>query len=216
MATPVETTTIRPRPGPRDGRLILASASPRRRELLEAAGLSFDVVPAEIDERMPGDETPGEGVVRLSGEKARAVSGLYPGRVVLAADTVVSLGGKIFGKPRDAAEARLMLERLSGRVHAVTTGFAVVGGGPGPGEPGSGVSGSVETRVSFRNLTAREIDQYLARGESADKAGAYAVQLGGGALCDRIEGSYTNIVGLPLKEVLEALAAVMGFDPREK
>ena len=180
--------------------LVLASASPRRRELLERVGLALQIVPADIDEsELPG-ERPAEMAERLARAKAAAVAALMPDRLVLAADTIVVLDGRVLGKPRDDAEAADMLRSLSGRAHEVTTGFAVRG-------DGADTSTTVTTVVRFRALDPAVIDRYVATGEPLDKAGAYGIQGVGAMLVLRIDGSYTNVVGLPLVEVLETIAA---------
>jgi septum formation protein len=189
---------------------ILASKSPRRQELLSNAGLFFDIVPSETDESFLPTETPVEGVIRLSQAKAKAVLAQYHNKVVLAADTVVAIGQAIFGKPADATEAKEMLRTLSGRVHWVITGLCICGGSRGIEK-----KRAVTSRICFRPLTDTEIDNYIAKGEYIDKAGGYAIQGDGGFLIHWIEGSYTNIVGLPLAETLATLFEVMGFDPRE-
>jgi len=181
--------------------LILASGSPRRRQLLEDAGLSFEVAPAppEHEAAAAAGLAPGEAAERRAAAKAEWAAGRFPEAVILAADTVVVLGGEALGKPADAEEARAMLARLSGRPHRVVTGFALVG-------PGLRRLSRAETRVWFRPLDGDAIARYVATGEPMDKAGAYGIQGRGGALVDRIEGSYTNVVGLPLAEVFAALA----------
>lgn len=184
-------------------RLVLASASPRRRELLGQLGLDFEVSAADIDETPRQGERAPAYVLRLAREKARAVATRHPGAWVLAADTTVALGEELLGKPRDAAGAREMLGRLSGRTHEVHTGVALAG-------PTSGHSvehsRAVCTRVSFRSLSAGEIAWYAGTGEPLDKAGSYAVQGKGGFLVAAVEGSPTNVIGLPLGETLELLA----------
>ena len=179
--------------------LVLASASPRRRELLGQLGLRFEVSPADIDETPRPGEAAAAYVNRLAREKARAVASRRPGAWVLAADTTVALGDELLGKPRDAAEAREMLGRLSGRTHAVHTGVALAG-------PGPELSTGVSTRVTFRALSPEEIAWYAATGEPLDKAGSYAVQGKGGFLVAAVDGSPTNVIGLPLGETLELLA----------
>ncbi len=184
--------------------LVLASASPRRREILETLGLSFDVKKSGIlEERRPG-EGPEAYVRRLSAEKVDDVLA-KPGQggpppYVLGADTTVVVDGDILDKPRDDAEARGMIARLSGRGHRVLTGVAL-------GRLGRGILGGivVETTVYFRALEARTIDAYVASGEGRDKAGAYGIQGLGSGLVERIEGSYFNVVGLPAAEVLVLL-----------
>jgi septum formation protein len=181
-------------------RIVLASASPRRSELLESAGIPFSVIPADIpEEPLPG-ESPTAHVLRLAEEKARAVAGSAGGDLFIGADTVVVCDGEIMGKPVDAADARRMLSALSGRTHEVITGFALY-----DRERDRLVSDAVSTRVIFKPLTSREIDAYVATGCPFDKAGAYAIQGGAAYMVRGIEGSYTNVVGLPLCEVVEAL-----------
>jgi septum formation protein len=200
--------------GPDDHQFVLASGSPRRRELLEACGLRFETRSAEIDESPLAGETPEDCVLRLARAKAAWVRALRPDLPVLSADTVVALEGAILGKPGSLAEARDMLGRLSGRVHRVATGFCVLGGRGDDGYMGDvagmGRSGLVVSRIAFRDLSQRDIDWYLSLGQSMDKAGAYAIQMEGGFLADWIDGSYTNIVGLPLRETLEALYCAIG------
>jgi septum formation protein len=189
---------------------VLASSSPRRRELLEACRLMFEILPAEVDERPAPGESPEEMVVRLATLKARSVQAKRPGLPVLSADTVVVLDGVIHGKPENLAEAKIMLETLSGRVHRVVTGYCATSGGQGADK-----TGLVVSRIAFRRLSSDEIDWYLSLGQSLDKAGGYGIQMEGAFLIDWVEGSYTNIVGLPLKEALEALREVLGQDPPE-
>jgi septum formation protein len=179
-------------------RLVLASASPRRRELLGQLGLEFEVSAADIDETPQRGERAQAYVLRLAREKARAVATRHPGAWVLAADTTVALGDELLGKPRDAAEAREVLGRLSGRTHEVHTGVALAG-------PTAEHSRGVCTRVTFRPLSAGEIAWYAGTGEPLDKAGSYAVQGKGGFLVAAVEGSPTNVIGLPLGETLELL-----------
>lgn len=181
--------------------LILASGSPRRAQLLREAGVPFEVAeaPPETEGRAGDGLSPAEAAVSRALAKALWASGRHPGRWVLGADTVVVLDGEGLGKPAGPAEARRMLGRLSGRTHEVLTGWALVNGERRR-------TGCVRTRVGFRRLDGDAIARYAAGGEPMDKAGAYAIQGAGGALVDRIEGSYTNVVGLPLPEVLGALA----------
>ncbi|MEL6187229.1 MAG: Maf family protein [Myxococcota bacterium] len=183
---------------PPSSAFVLASASPRRRELLSRAGLHPQVVPSDVDERVLPGEDAVVYAVRVATEKARVGP---PGAHILAADTVVALGGEILGKPRDAREAVETLVRLSGREHEVHT--AVAFRRPGA-EPSSFV---VTTKVRFRTLDPSEIEAYVATGEPLDKAGAYGVQGHGGALTASLHGSYTNVVGLPLEETLRLLDA---------
>jgi septum formation protein len=175
--------------------LTLASASPRRRELLSQLGLAFDVRPAEVDETpRPGEEARAY-VLRVAGQKARALE--VPG-VVLGADTAVVLDGRILGKPRDGAEAAAMLRALSGRAHQVLT--AVCARGAGRQE-----STVVTTVVELTPLSERQIAWYVASGEPFDKAGAYAIQGLAGAFVAAVRGSVSNVVGLPVVETLAIL-----------
>jgi len=180
-------------------RVVLASRSPRRRELLLAAGLHVEVNPPDVDEAAAPGEPPAAMVLRLAIEKAATVE---TGEVVVAADTAVVLDGEALGKPRDVEDAALMLARLSGRAHEVLTGFCVRQGR-------ERLAAVVKTEVSFRPLSQAEIFGYVSSGEPLDKAGAYGIQGLGGALVDRVEGSYTNVVGLPLAEVLAAIREVL-------
>jgi septum formation protein len=181
-------------------RIVLASASPRRSELLDSAGISFSVVPADIPEELLPGESPTAHVLRLAAEKALAVAGSAEGDIFVGADTVVVCDGEIMGKPVDSAAARRMLNALSGKAHEVITGFTVY-----EREQERLVSDAVSTRVIFKPLTAGEIDAYVATGCPFDKAGAYAIQGGAAYMVRGIEGSYTNVVGLPLCEVVEVL-----------
>lgn len=177
--------------------LVLASASPRRRDLLSQLGLRFTVAAADIDETPLPEEAADVYVLRLAREKARTVAERFPGTWVLAADTTVALGTELLGKPSSPAEAREMLTRLSGRTHAVYTGVALAGRAQ--------ESMVVRTGVTFRTLSAGEIAWYANTGEPLDKAGAYGMQGKGSFLVSGIEGSPTNVIGLPLGETLELL-----------
>jgi septum formation protein len=180
--------------------LVLASASPRRRDLLARLGLDFRVVPADVDERPHPDETPEVLVRRLAETKAAAVDG----DPVLAADTVVEIDGIVLGKPVDAADARRMLSLLSGRTHRVCTGVAV--------RTGAGQEVAViTTEVRFVALDDAAIEWYLATGEPFDKAGAYAIQGAAGAFVDSVHGSVSNVVGLPLATVTAMLGRLAGW-----
>ena len=180
--------------------LVLASGSPRRRELLSQLGLSFDVVVPDIDETPRPGERAVELVRRLALEKAAAVAG----DPVLAADTTVEVDGEILGKPRDADDARRMLRRLSGRSHKVHTGVAVRGGGR--------IATDVATTiVTFVPLTPPVLQWYVDTGEPFDKAGAYAIQGTGGVLVEGVRGSVSNVVGLPLTSVARLLREVTGW-----
>jgi septum formation protein len=172
--------------------LVLASASPRRSELLRAAGIRFDVVPADVDERQLEGEDADGYVRRLATEKASRVAITHPGRPILGADTTVVVDGELLGKPRDTAEAVSMLGRLSGRSHQVLTGVCLIDAG------GGSETALATTTVEFRPLTPAEIDGYVASGEPMDKAGAYAIQGEAGRFVTRIHGPYDNVVGLPV------------------
>lgn len=191
-------------------KLILASSSPRRAEILRHAGLSFDVFPANVDEsRLPRESAP-RYVRRLAIAKARCTAEIAArkGRsaIVIGADTVVVADGKILGKPGDFPTARRMLRSLSGRTHTVLTGLAVVR------VPGGAEKIAVEkTRVRFARLSEKEIDAYLMTGEPYHKAGAYAIQGIAGRYVMRIEGCYFNVVGLPLAR-LWSLLREFGYD----
>ncbi|MEQ9501053.1 MAG: Maf family protein [Deltaproteobacteria bacterium] len=176
--------------------VVLASASPRRRHLLTAAGVSIDVRPADVDETPLEGEAPDAYALRVARDKALAHGLAEP---VLAADTVVALGDEILGKAEDVEDAKRTLAKLSGESHVVHTAVVLA------------VGGEVEellvtTAVRFRALSSAEIDRYVATGEPMDKAGAYGIQGEGGALVAEVRGSYTNVVGLPLEETLALLA----------
>jgi septum formation protein len=183
-------------------RLILASDSPRRREILSRLGLAFEVIPAGLEEGTSEEvvEDPGSRAEALALAKARAVAQKHPEDLVLGADTLVCLGTRSFGKPRDEAEARQMLQALSGRSHRVVTGVALVGL-----SRGLEVAAYDETLVTFRKLSEREIASYASSGEPMDKAGAYAVQGKASLFVERVEGEYDTVVGLPLKVVARLL-----------
>lgn len=182
-------------------KLILASASPRRRALLSQLGVCYDCDPAEIDETPLAGEAPGEYVQRMAREKAEAVAPKHVSSdcAVLAADTTVVLGDDLLGKPRDHFHGLAMLARLSGRSHSVMTALCLRG-------PWGVVGELVETGVEFQQLPREVCEAYLATGEPWDKAGAYAIQGLGGAFVRAIHGSYSNVVGLPLAETWRLLA----------
>jgi septum formation protein len=183
--------------------LVLASGSPRRRELLDAAGVPFEVIAPDIDESPRAQEPPPALAERLAREKAQAVARrVKPGRWVLAADTVVALDGVLYGKPQDAAHAIAMLEQLSGRTHRVYTGYALACAGTPALH-----SGVTCTHVTLSALRADEIAEYVATGEPLDKAGAYAAQGAAARWLQAIEGSRSNVIGLPLEDVLPLLRA---------
>jgi septum formation protein len=171
--------------------LVLASASPRRVELLRAAGFRPTVVPAGVDETGLAGETPAAHVLRLARAKAGAVAARYPAAAVLGADTVVAIDDEILGKPRDDDDARRMLGRLAGRAHRVYTGVALAVGGDLRAE-------IAVSEVTMASLSPAEIEWYVASGESRDKAGAYAIQGLASRYITSIHGSYSNVVGLPV------------------
>ena len=189
--------------GPATARLVLASASPRRLELLGQVGLTADAAePAEIDERPLPSETPAQIARRLAEAKARAVVARHPGAFILAADTVVACGRRILPKAADEAQARASLMRLSGRRHKVHTGIAVI-------DPeGRCRARVVITTVTFKRLGAAEVEAYLMSGEWRDKAGGYAIQGRAALFAPAINGSYSNVVGLPLSETANLLAGL--------
>jgi septum formation protein len=184
-------------------RLVLASASPRRADLLRSAGLDFSVLPGHVDESRFAGEPAAEYVARVATSKARAVASIHPGDMVLAADTAVVLDGDVLGKPEDAADAARMLRRLSGRAHVVLTGVTLLA-------PNGEVSFVDATRVWLAPLSEDDIAWYVASGEPMDKAGAYAVQGLASRFVVRIDGSYANVVGLPVARVAAALKALEG------
>lgn len=173
--------------------LVLASNSPRRRELLRQIGLSFSVDPADVDETMLPGEKPGEFAVRVAVDKARVAAGRAGQAVIVAADTIVVVDDEVLGKPVDRDDAVRMLSRLSGRDHRVITGLAII-----DAQNGRVASASAVTQVWFRTLAAHEIAAYVASGEPLDKAGAYGIQEKGALFVERIDGCYFNVVGLPL------------------
>ena len=182
------------------GRFILASASPRRSELLKLMGLDFDVIPGSVDEAFLSAETPREHVLRLSEEKALFVARCHPDAWVLGADTIVVVAGEILGKPGSPAEAKGMLKKLSGREHEVFTGFSIV-----RQDRGSRIREVVGSSVLFREIADDEMAWYTGTEEPYDKAGAYAVQGMGGCFIREIRGSCTNVMGLPLCERSESV-----------
>lgn len=193
--------------------LVLASGSPRRRELLALAGFAPRIVVPDVDESVWADESPTVYVVRVAGLKAAAVE-VVDGEVVLAADTTVELDGEALAKPLDDSDARAMLTRLSGRTHLVHTAVAARRGGAVGATPTGPIDAGVlvTTAVTFVELTVEQIARYVASGEPLDKAGAYAIQGAAGAFVRRVEGSVTNVVGLPLAETVELLAG-LGCEP---
>ena len=188
-------------------RFILASASPRRRHLLQSIGLEFDVVPSHIPERRGEAETPEEYVARLSREKARAIADQHPTRWIIAADTTVVLGDKVLEKPIDADDAKRMLTAIAGDTHVVFTGVTLK-----RLEPAYADTHVAMTEVRMLPMAPRDIDWYVETGEPLDKAGAYAAQGVGGIFIDSIHGSFTNVVGLPLASLFQMLRKA-GIDP---
>ena len=181
--------------------LVLASASPRRERLHGWRGVPFEIDPASVDESPHAGELATDMVRRLAHAKGSAVASRRAADWILAADTTVELHGVLFGKPRDAADAASMLAQLAGREHRVATGFVLLA-------PGGAVSAAhvVVTRVRFRPLDAHAVAAYVDTGECEGKAGAYAIQGHGAGLIDRIDGSFTNVIGLPMVETARALA----------
>jgi septum formation protein len=186
--------------------LILASASPRRRELLAQAGFTFEVIPADVPEVRKHNEDPIRFVTRLAREKAEAVAATHavtPDTLVLGADTIVVVDEQVLGKPQDAADAARMLRLLSGQTHQVVTGLCVARGRERQ-------RAAEVTFVRFVTLSDQEIDDYIATGEPLDKAGAYAIQGRAGRWVPRIHGCYFNVVGLPLALVSSMIEAMHG------
>lgn len=179
--------------------LVLASSSPRRRQLLEMLRLPHRVLAPDVDESVRAGEAPERYVIRLARAKAQAAVRRAPGEIVLAADTTVVLEGELFGKPADAAEAVAMLQRLQGRTHQVMTAVAVARDGR--------VEHALDiSRVTFRPVDRATLEAYAATGEPLDKAGAYAIQGLGAPLIERVEGDFFGVMGLPLRLVLDLLA----------
>jgi septum formation protein len=181
--------------------VILASASPRRRELLTLAGIPHTVRPADIDESVLPGEGPIEHAERLARTKAQTIAAAEPGAIVVAADTIVVVDGDILGKPTSAEHARGMLERLSGRTHTVVTGMACTFNG-------RLVSGVEEVAVTFKALSGEAITEYLGTGEPMDKAGSYGIQGFGATIVRRIEGDYFAVMGLSLVRLVDLLGAL--------
>jgi septum formation protein len=186
-------------------KLILASASPRRRELLASIGMEFDVIPSDVPEQRADGETPEEYVARLSRDKARAIAATNRDRSVLAADTIVVLGDDVLEKPSDSADARRMLSQIAGKTHVVFTGVTLI-------SKGYSDTHVCTTEVRMLPMTEGDVAWYVETGEPLDKAGAYAAQGKGGMFIDSIHGSYTNVVGLPLALLFQMLRKA-GIDP---
>ena len=181
-------------------KVILASASPRRRQLLGAAGISFEVIESFVPEQHEPGEPARDYALRMAREKAGAVSSRFPDAIVIGADTIVMCEAQILEKPANAGDACRMLEMLSGRTHTVVTAFALARGGS------ILESSPVESRVTFRKLGEAEIDDYIATEEPFDKGGAYGIQGVGGGFISHVEGSRDNVMGLPTERVVAALA----------
>jgi septum formation protein len=181
-------------------KVILASASPRRRQLLATAGIAFEVIESRVPEQHTAGEPPRDYALRMARDKARAVSSRFPDAMVIGADTIVVCDSHILEKPADAADARRMLAMLSARTHTVVTAFAIA-------RTGNILESSpVESRVTFRKLNDAEIEAYIATNEPFDKAGAYGIQGVGGGFISHVEGSRDNVMGLPTERVVTALA----------
>jgi len=189
------------------GRFILASASPRRIELLSLLGLRFEIMPSKVEEVFMVGETPREHVLRLSEEKAEKAALLHPDAWVMGADTIVIINGEILGKPRTHNEAKDMLGKLSGRIHTVFTGFTVI-----RRNAQILIRDAIESAVRFRDIREDEMAWYIKSEEPYDKAGGYAVQGMGAFFIREIHGSYTNVMGLPLCEVVDVLKDVGAID----
>ena len=177
-------------------RLVLASASPRRKEILTEHGFLFDVVPAHVDESVLPDETPNGHVLRIARAKAGCVAPRFPSGVVLGADTIISFRGRILGKPKDAEDGERMLRDLSGKNHQVLTGFCLR-----IHCEEIEISEVENTTVRFRELSPSEIEEYVKSGEPLDKAGAYAIQGGAKGFVESLAGSVANVIGLPIERI---------------
>jgi septum formation protein len=183
--------------------IVLASESPRRVDILRTLGISFSIIPPDIDETKLKDETPQEFVARISYEKANKVGQHFPDKWVIAADTIVVLKGKVLGKPKNERDAFNMLRTLRGKWHKVITGYCVLNL-----LKNVVYRDIVETKVFLRHMTDDEITRYIKTSEPMGKAGSYAVQGKGGYMVKEIKGSYTNVVGLPICEIAEALLSL--------
>lgn len=179
--------------------MILASQSPRRKELLSLITSDFEIIPAKGDEILPEDITPENAVLLLAEQKAEEIFAVHNNEVIIAADTVVAVDGKILGKPRDGEDAFLMLKTLSGRVHSVFTGVCVVFA------DGEKTTFAERTEVEFYPLSDGEIRDYIATGEPMDKAGAYGIQDKGALIVKKINGDYYNVMGLPVGRLFRVL-----------
>lgn len=187
-------------------KIVLASASPRRRDILKRIGLKFTVDPSDCDERVPAGAKPREAALLLARTKADSVAAGYDDAIVIAADTVIDFRGRMLGKPHSKRDAKRMLTLLIGNVHAVITGFAIV-----DTKSGKRAEGVEKTKVRFKKVSAGAIAAYVKSGEPLDKAGGYAIQGAGAFLVEKIEGDFFNVVGLPVGRIAEALKP-LGID----
>ncbi len=187
-------------------KIILASKSPRRREILSGLGVKFECEPADIDESFEAGTDPKTAVEQISKKKARHIAQKYKGEnvLIISADTVVCFEGEIFGKPESKERAVKMLESMSGKTHTVLSGFTLI-------YAGKCITKSVSTNVTFRNLDKSEIDDYVNSGEPMDKAGAYGIQEKGALFVEKIDGDYFNVVGFPVCEIFKALSCEFGL-----
>ncbi|OGK18558.1 septum formation protein Maf [Candidatus Roizmanbacteria bacterium RIFCSPLOWO2_12_FULL_40_12] len=181
-------------------RLILASKSPRRKKLLQQLGLKFKVVDSGLEEKINPKLSPSQLAMKLSQEKARVVAKRYKNSIIIAADTFITLGKTIIGKPKDKKDAKRILKILSGRMHPIITGFTVM-----DSNTGKSSSKFVVSKVWIKKLAEKEINEYVATGEPMDKAGAYGIQERGSVFVKKIDGDYFNVVGLPLRTLTEEL-----------
>ncbi len=192
-----------------NGQLVLASGSPRRRRFLEELGLDFTIAVGDVDETLRSGESPPAFVSRLAQEKAASIAVDHPEAWVIGADTVVVVADEILGKPADSEDALAMLTRLAGRSHEVWTGFSIIR------TASVAVTRAVRTEVTFVSAAADVLAAYVASGEPLDKAGAYGIQGRGGFLVERIDGSYSNVVGLPMAELVEELLNLDAIAPAD-
>lgn len=181
-------------------KIVLAPASPRRKEILALAGLRFSVEPSDYEETLDNAIKPHNLAKRLSLKKARAVAGKYRDALIIAADTFIVFKGKLSGKPHTSKEARKMLTMLNGKSHSAITGYTVL-----DTRTGKKITRSIETKVWFKKMSSQELDAYVATKEPLDKAGAYAIQSCGAMIVKKIEGDYLNVVGLPLFDLTDSL-----------
>ncbi len=182
-------------------KIILASSSPRRRDLMNLLCVEFEVIASDFDEKLDNPKNPKETVESLAHGKAKAVANKFEHAIIIGADTVVVHKGEILGKPKSQEDAKRMLNLLSGTEHSIITGLSVI-----DTDTGQTSVQSVESKVKFKNLSDNEINAYIATGEPMDKAGSYAVQERGGLFVEKITGDYFNIVGLPLKDLRAELS----------